>query len=114
MWAKFNTLQAKRRTASQHFADRRSRIGYRPDGSEFWDLQGVDMGIQRNRVFMRDKQRCQGCGEPLALRECELHHIHTRGKGGDDQAENLVCVCGPCHRLRHVRIRWTAKEQVMQ
>lgn len=112
MWAKFNTLLARQMTAEVGFHDRRSKIGVRPSGRDFWKLYGVDMGIMRNRVFMRDRQHCQGCGKPLALAECELHHIVPRGKGGDDQIENLACICRACHHDRHVRVRWTAQEKV--
>ncbi len=112
MWASFRTLRAKQRTVDAGFKDRRSRIGYRPDGSEFWDLCGVDMGIQRNRVILRDRQRCQKCGKALTLEECEIHHIRTRGKGGDDQIDNLECICRRCHQKEHVAVRWTAREKV--
>lgn len=109
MWATFRTLQAKRRTLEAAFQDKRSRIGYRPDGSEFWDLCGRDMGIMRNRVFIRDKMICQVCGMMLMLSECELHHVRSRGKGGDDQIENLACICRRCHQKAHVQVRWTAQ-----
>lgn len=116
MWAKFNTLEARRHTAEAHFQDKRSHIGFRSDGSEFWHLAGVDMGIQRNRVFNRDKQRCQGCGRALTLAECELDHIRSRGVGGDDQMSNLRTLGGPtacgCHRKKHLRPHWTAQERV--
>ena len=111
-WATFRTLRAKQRTVDAGFKDRRSRIGYRTDGSEFWDLCGVDMGIQRNRVILRDRLRCQKCGKALTLEECELDHIRSRGKGGDDSLGNLQVLCRKCHRDKHVSVRWTAQEKV--
>lgn len=118
-WAKFRSLAAQRRTAEAQFQDSRSRIGYRPDGTEFWDLKGVDVGIQRNRVFMRDRQTCQQCGRALTLAECEWDHVRSRGMGGDDSLENAQTLGGPtacgCHRKKHVRPRFgerTVEEQV--
>lgn len=109
-WATFRTLRAKRRTLEAAFQDRRSRIGYRPDGSEFWDLCGVDVGIQRNRVFLRDKARCQECGKALGWSECEMDHVRSRGKGGDDSLSNLQTLCPPCHRKKHVRTRFGERQ----
>lgn len=112
MWAHFTTLEAKRRTEQANFLDPHSKIGYRPDGTEFWKLAGKDVGIQRNRVFSRDKMRCQGCGMALMLSECELDHIRSRGKGGDDSLGNLQTLGGPmacgCHRKKHLSVKWTA------
>jgi len=56
----------------------------------------------RRKVLARDKHRCQapGCGRTRFL---EVHHIVSRNKGGDNQAENLVTLCGSCHRLWHER-----------
>jgi hypothetical protein len=54
----------------------------------------------RREVLARDKHRCQapGCGRTRFL---EVHHIVTRKKGGSNQAENLMTLCGACHRLWH-------------
>lgn len=107
-WANFSGLESKRLTKlarkEGRFENRSSRIGLRPDGTEFLQLAGVDMGLQRNRVFMRDNYRCQGCGRALTLAECEMDHVRSRGKGGDDSMSNLRTVCFNCHRLKHVRI----------
>lgn len=39
---------------------------------------------------------CQICGAQKGL---EVHHIRTRGAGGGDERENLVCLCNYHHRL---------------
>ena len=56
----------------------------------------------RREVLARDKHRCQapGCGRTRFL---EVHHIVARQKGGTNQLENLVTLCGSCHRLWHER-----------
>lgn len=118
MWAKFNTLRAQQRTREAGFHDPHSRIGFRPDGSEFWKLAGVDVGIMRNRVFVRDLMICQHCRMHLALAECEMDHIRSRGKGGDDSLGNLQTLGGPtacgCHRKKHLRPRWTSGERMVR
>lgn len=41
--------------------------------------------------------RCQICGD-VRPRSMEEHHILPRRFGGDDHEENLVTLCGSCHR----------------
>ena len=54
----------------------------------------------RREVLARDQHRCQapGCGRTRFL---EVHHILPRKSGGDNRPENLVTLCGSCHRLWH-------------
>lgn len=41
---------------------------------------------------------CEGrCGKPAT----EIHHVRTRGAGGDDDDENLLALCSECHRGVH-------------
>ena len=56
----------------------------------------------RRKVLARDKHTCQapGCGRTRFL---EVHHMVARGRGGSNQAENLVTLCASCHRLWHER-----------
>jgi hypothetical protein len=56
----------------------------------------------RREVLARDKHRCQvpGCGRTRFL---EVHHRVPRSSGGINQPENLVTLCGSCHRLWHER-----------
>jgi hypothetical protein len=54
----------------------------------------------RREVLARDRHRCQapGCGRSRFL---EVHHIVSRQQGGNNQTDNLVTLCGSCHRLWH-------------
>jgi hypothetical protein len=54
----------------------------------------------RREVLTRDQHRCQapGCGRTRFL---EVHHLVPRNRGGSNQPENLVTLCGTCHRLWH-------------
>jgi 5-methylcytosine-specific restriction endonuclease McrA len=56
----------------------------------------------RREVLARDQHRCQapGCGRTRFL---EVHHVVSRKQGGSNQADNLVTLCGSCHRLYHER-----------
>ncbi len=48
------------------------------------------------RVRARDPY-CQVCGRPRT----DVHHIKTRGSGGDDVEENLIGLCRECHSKAH-------------
>lgn len=58
-------------------------------------------------VLERDRYECQvpGCRQ----RAVEVHHIHYAGRGGSDEASNLLCLCPYHHRqgehAGRVRIR---------
>jgi hypothetical protein len=54
----------------------------------------------RREVLARDKHRCQapGCGRTRFL---EIHHKVSRSNGGGNGSENLITLCGSCHRLWH-------------
>lgn len=53
-------------------------------------------------VFRRADDRCEACG--AAGTKLEAHHRVQRETGGKDTLENLVALCGPCHRLAHERL----------
>ena len=54
----------------------------------------------RREVLARDQHRCHspGCGRTLFL---EVHHLVPRNHGGANHADNLITLCGSCHRLWH-------------
>jgi len=49
----------------------------------------------RELVLRRDHWRCQCCG---ALEGLEVHHLKPRSQLGHDIEENLITLCGKCHR----------------
>jgi len=53
------------------------------------------------RILERDGWRCQRCG---SLRDLQVHHIQSRSLLGDDAEENLITLCGFCHRQTHLRL----------
>jgi hypothetical protein len=55
----------------------------------------------RQQVLERDNHRCQICGADEVI---EVHHIAPLGVGGSDEkdvAENMITLCGECHRKVH-------------
>jgi len=56
----------------------------------------------RREVLARDGHRCQapGCGRTRFL---EVHHVTPRHHGGSNHHDNLLTLCGSCHRLWHER-----------
>jgi len=54
----------------------------------------------RREVLARDQHRCQApeCGRTQFL---EVHHILPRKEGGANKPDNLVTLCGSCHRFIH-------------
>ena len=44
------------------------------------------------------KSYCQVCYTRFGL---HVHHIKTRGAGGGDIPENLICLCWKCHAKAH-------------
>jgi len=57
-------------------------------------------GKQRVRVLMRDKFRCQYCGERGTAFDLTLDHIHPRSRGGRSEAENLCAACIRCNQRK--------------
>src|SRR5215210_7597930 len=50
-------------------------------------------GMKRLRIYMRDKFRCQYCGEKKVTAELTLDHILPRSRGGDSSPVNIVTAC---------------------
>jgi len=49
-------------------------------------------------VLQRDAWRCQRCGGMTRL---EVHHLKSRSQSGNDSEQNLITLCGDCHRQVH-------------
>lgn len=50
----------------------------------------------RNMVHERDGNACILCGWTLGV---DCHHVIFRSAGGEDTAENMVCLCRKCHQI---------------
>jgi len=60
-------------------------------------------GMKRMRIYMRDKFRCQYCGEKKAASELTLDHILPRSRGGDNSPVNIVTACVACNNRKGSR-----------
>lgn len=61
-------------------------------------------GMKRLRIYMRDKFRCQYCGEKKSPAELTLDHIFPRSRGGDNTPVNIVAACLACNNRKGNRM----------
>jgi 5-methylcytosine-specific restriction endonuclease McrA len=59
--------------------------------------------MKRLRIYMRDKFRCQYCGERKGVPELTLDHILPRSRGGDNSPLNIVTACLKCNNRKSNR-----------
>ena len=59
--------------------------------------------MKRLRIYMRDKFRCQYCGDKKAATELTLDHILPRSRGGDNSPVNIVTACLKCNNRKSNR-----------
>jgi 5-methylcytosine-specific restriction endonuclease McrA len=57
-------------------------------------------GMRRLRIYMRDKFRCQYCGDRKAGAQLTLDHILPRSRGGDNSPVNVVTACIDCNNRK--------------
>ena len=57
-------------------------------------------GMRRLRIYMRDKFRCQYCGDKKVVNELTLDHIMPRSRGGDNSPVNIVTACIACNNRK--------------
>ena len=57
-------------------------------------------GMKRLRIYMRDKFRCQYCGEKKPAGDLTLDHILPRSRGGDNSPVNIVTACVSCNNRK--------------
>jgi 5-methylcytosine-specific restriction endonuclease McrA len=57
-------------------------------------------GMKRLRIYIRDKYRCQYCGERKLPATLTLDHIYPRSRGGDNSPVNIVTACLACNNRK--------------
>src|SRR5256886_7695958 len=57
-------------------------------------------GMKRLRIYMRDKFRCQYCGEKKVVGELTLDLILSRWRGGGNSPGNTVLDYVTCHNVK--------------
>jgi len=53
--------------------------------------------IEANGFVEGDFIPCEICGKTAV----DIHHILPKGRGGTDEAENLIALCRSCHQRSH-------------
>ncbi len=56
--------------------------------------------MKRARIYIRDRYRCQYCGEHKSASDLTLDHILPRAQGGASMPENLVSACVICNQRK--------------
>jgi len=59
--------------------------------------------FSRVNVYLRDRYRCQYCGQRFVARELSYDHVVPRAHGGKTVWENIVTACKPCNTLKGSR-----------
>lgn len=55
------------------------------------------VAFTRFNVFLRDRFKCQYCGEPFAAVDLTFDHVVPRCRGGQTSWTNVVAACSPCN-----------------
>lgn len=58
------------------------------------------VSFNRRNVYLRDKGRCQYCGESVPSNAFDFEHIVPKSKGGRTSWENIVVACIPCNQKK--------------
>ncbi len=74
--------------------------------------------FSRANIFIRDRYRCQYCGEHFKKCSLTLDHVIPIVQGGAKCWENIVTACKPCNQKKggrtpaqaHVSLIWTPKK----
>lgn len=54
----------------------------------------------RRNVFLRDRMRCQYCGERFDSHDLTFDHVIPRAKGGKTEWANIASACHPCNQVK--------------
>ena len=72
-------------------------------------------GVKFNRrnVYLRDKGRCQYCGERIPSSEFEFEHVIPKARGGKTCWQNIVVACTECNRKKGNRTPEEARMRLL-
>lgn len=59
-----------------------------------------ETAMKRARIYIRDRYRCQYCGEHKSAADLTLDHILPRAQGGATSPQNLVSACVRCNQRK--------------
>lgn len=55
--------------------------------------------IKNQKLINNKKHSCEYCKKKNCY--TNIHHIKSKGSGGNDTKDNLIELCGSCHRKVH-------------
>lgn len=58
----------------------------------------------RANVYLRDRHRCQYCGQQGTATDLTLDHVRPRSRGGRTSWSNIVVSCAPCNSRKRDRL----------
>ena len=65
----------------------------------------------RRSILLRDRFRCQYCGERFDACDLTFDHVIPRAKGGRTEWTNILSACIPCNkRKRDLPANWSARK----
>lgn len=59
-----------------------------------------ETAMKRARIYIRDRYRCQYCGDHKSAADLTLDHILPRAQGGATNPQNLVSACVRCNQRK--------------
>ncbi len=62
------------------------------------------VAFTRFNVFLRDRFRCQYCGEKFETADLTFEHVVPRSRGGVTAWNNIVAACDPCNLRKGNRL----------
>ncbi len=101
---------SKIRGASDAAKKRRSAMARESEAQKIRNAKwaGIKDGFLLWQRRVRRENWCECCGKICRTSSLELDHIHPRGRGGPDTAENAQLLCGACHRAKHGEPQWSS------
>lgn len=73
-------------------------------------VTGRALQVRNDRIKLRDKYVCQGCGLITSARFLQVDHRIPLSQGGTEDDDNLQSLCiigedGGCHGLKNIKER---------
>lgn len=87
--------KSKKFTQPDELAEKRNKKREKNRGKNEYNKQYKE---NRKIVLILDNYKCRECGSRENL---HVHHIKERCKGGTNDINNLVTLCGGCHKEKH-------------
>ncbi len=71
-----------------------------PKRTDLGTLPRYNSDANRKEIYGDQEGHCNGCRIHFELRNLEVGHIISKGKGGTDHIGNLQLLCGNCNRIK--------------